>query len=72
MAVVVDSQAFRSQKMKLPSIAFQSAEADVCSRDNSDLTDESDATIGAVSSFHETHGYCAYRISTSGWAGTDA
>jgi hypothetical protein len=61
--VVVGSQAIHAQAMKLPPIAFQSAEADVYPRNHPERADEIDAAIGELSPFHETHGYYAHGVS---------
>ena len=61
--VIVGSQAIHAQAANLPSIAFQSAEADVYPRNHPERTDDIDAAIGELSTFHETHGYYAHRVS---------
>lgn len=58
--VVIGSQAIHAQTMKLPPIAFLSAEADVYPRNRPERADEIDAAIGELSPFHETHGYYAH------------
>lgn len=61
--VVVGSQAIHAQNVKLPPIAFLSAEADVYPRNKPERADEIDAAIGELSRFHETHGYYAHGVS---------
>ena len=61
--VVVGSQAIHAQDMKLPPVAFQSAEADVYPRNHPERADDIDAAIGELSPFHETHGYYAHGVS---------
>lgn len=46
------SQAIHAQTMKLPSIAFLSAEADVYPRNRPERADEIDAAIGELSRAH--------------------
>jgi hypothetical protein len=61
--VIVGSQAIHAQAVRLPPIAFQSAEADVYPRNHPERADEIDAAIGELSPFHETHGYYAHGVS---------
>lgn len=61
--VVIGSQAIHAQEMKLPPIAFQSAEADVYPRNHPERADDIDAAIGELSLFHGTHGYYAHGVS---------
>ena len=61
--VVIGSQAIHAQDMKLPPIAFQSAEADVYPRNHPERVDDIDAAIGELSPFHGTHGYYAHGVS---------
>ncbi len=62
--MVVGSQAIHAQNVKLPPIAFLSAEADVYPRNCPERADEIDAAIGELSPFHETHGYYAHGVSS--------
>ena len=61
--VVIGSQAIHAQEMRLPPIAFRSAEADVYPRNHPERADEIDAAIGELSPFHATHGYYAHGVS---------
>ena len=61
--VVIGSQAIHAQEMRLPPIAFQSAEADVYPRNHPERADEIDAAIGELSPFHGTYGYYAHGVS---------
>jgi hypothetical protein len=61
--VVVGSQAIHAQPVRLPPIAFQSAEADVYPRNHPERADDIDAAIGELSPFHQTHGYYAHGVS---------
>jgi hypothetical protein len=61
--VVIGSQAIHAQDVKLPPIAFQSAEADVYPRHHPERADDIDAAIGELSTFHATHGYYAHGVS---------
>jgi hypothetical protein len=61
--VVIGSQAIHAQNVKLPPIAFRSAEADVYPRNKPEPADEIDAAIGDLSIFHQTHGYYAHGVS---------
>jgi hypothetical protein len=61
--VIIGSQAIHAQDMKLPPVAFQSAEADVYPRNHPERADEIDAAIGELSPFHATHGYYAHGVS---------
>lgn len=61
--VVIGSQAIHAQDVKLPPIAFQSAEADVYPRNHPERADDIDGAIGELSPFHGTHGYYAHGVS---------
>ena len=61
--VVVGSQAIHAQSVRLPPVAFLSAEADVYPRNYPERADDIDAAIGELSPFHETHGYYAHGVS---------
>ena len=61
--VVVGSQAIHAQNVKLPAIAFLSAEADVYPRNRPERADDIDAAIGELSPFHAAYGYYAHGVS---------
>ena len=61
--VIIGSQAIHAQDMKLPPVAFQSAEADVYPRNHPERADDIDPAIGELSPFHKTHGYYAHGVS---------
>ena len=61
--MVIGSQAIHAQSVRLPPVAFLSAEADVYPRNYPERADDIDAAIGELSPFHETHGYYAHGVS---------
>jgi len=60
--VVIGSQAIHAQHMKLPTIAFQSLEANVYHKNHPERADDIDGAIGELSPFHHTHGYYAHGV----------
>src|SRR5690242_16831581 len=60
--VVVGSQAIHAQRMTLPPIAFQSEEADVYPRNHPERAEQTNAAIGELSPFHDTHGYYGHGV----------